>query len=470
MVDFIYDEAQMLVGLSYNGNVYFYDRSINGDINAIIDKNGTVIVKYKYGDFGELLDVNVADTDEARLIYELNPFIYKGYFYDKETKFYYLKARYYDSELGRFISADGEVGSIGNTMDMNLYAYCKCNPINYEDENGNWPSWATKIYIGLAVIAVCAIVAVATAGTGAACLGLSMLVGAAEGAAIGAIQGALTGAVIGAVTEGIKTKSWEGAWKGALSGAVNGAADGFMFGAIGGAISGAMNPRFCFAAGTLVMTKQGLKAIEEISIGEEVLAYNSNLGIYEYKDVVDVYVNKSKELCHIQTENDEIICTPNHSILTSNGWKEAKDISCKDLLVTSKGTSKVQKVEKEFLKDEINVYNLNVLGYHTYVIGKDLVVVHNRCQLGKNMEKSGNVGMKGQDAHHLFPQQFREEFLSKDILIDDAANGIWLDSGLHRSGARAYNKAWEKVINSVDKTNAFDYAKQFMLEVYGITI
>ena len=127
------------------------------------------------------------------------------------------------------------------------------------------------------------------------------------------------------------------------------------------------------------MTKQGLKAIEEISVGEEVLAYNSNLGIYEYKDVVDVYVNKSKELCHIETDNDEIICTPNHSILTSNGWKEAKDISCKDLLVTSKGTSKVQKVEKEFLKDEINVYNLNVLGYHTYVIGKDLVVVHNNC-------------------------------------------------------------------------------------------
>ena len=379
MVDFIYDEAQMLVGLSYNGNVYFYDRSINGDINAIIDKHGTAIVKYKYGDFGELLDANVADTDEARLIYELNPFIYKGYFYDKETKFYYLKARYYDPELGRFISADGEVGSIGNTMGMNLYAYCKCNPINYEDENGNWPSLATKICIGLAVIAVCAIVAAATAGTGAACIGMGMLLGATKGAAIGAISGAVTGAVTGAVKEGIRTKSWEGAWKGAISGAVNGAADGFMFGAIGGAVAGGINSKLCFAAGTLVMTKQGLKAIEEISVGEEVLAYNSNLGIYEYKDVVDVYVNKSKELCHIETDNDEIICTPNHSILTSNGWKEAKDISCKDLLVTSKGTSKVQKVEKEFLKDEINVYNLNVLGYHTYVIGKDLVVVHNNC-------------------------------------------------------------------------------------------
>lgn len=211
-------------------------------------------------------------------------FMYKGYFYDKEVQLFYLKSRYYDPELGRFISADGEIGSVGNTMGMNLYAYCKCNPINYADEFGNWPSWATKLCIGLAVIAVCAIVAVATAGTGAACIGMSMLVGAA----IGAIQGAITGAVIGAVTEGIKTGSWEGALKGAISGAVNGAADGFMFGAIGGAVSGALNPQFCFVAGTLVMTKQGLKAIEEIKKGDLVLSYNDNLGIYEYKDVVDV--------------------------------------------------------------------------------------------------------------------------------------------------------------------------------------
>lgn len=47
---------------------------------------------------------------------ELNPFMYKGYFYDKEIKMCFLKSRYYDADLGRFINADSKVGSIGETM------------------------------------------------------------------------------------------------------------------------------------------------------------------------------------------------------------------------------------------------------------------------------------------------------------------------------------------------------------------
>ena len=49
---------------------------------------------------------------------ELNPFMFKGYFYDKEIKMYYLKARYYDPDLGRFINADAEVGSVVILMKM----------------------------------------------------------------------------------------------------------------------------------------------------------------------------------------------------------------------------------------------------------------------------------------------------------------------------------------------------------------
>ena len=200
---------------------------------------------------------------------ELNPFMYKGYFYDREIKMYYLKSRYYDPDLGRFINADVVVGSVGQTMGMNLYAYCKCNPINLVDEDGNWPSLATKVCIGLAVIAVCALLTVACIATGgAACVATSMLVGAIKGALIGAVTGAVSGAIVGAITEGIRTGTWEGAWKGAVEGAVEGAADGFMWGAIGGAISGALNPKFCFVVGTLVMTKQGLKAIKEIQVGD----------------------------------------------------------------------------------------------------------------------------------------------------------------------------------------------------------
>ena len=47
---------------------------------------------------------------------ELNPFMYKGYFYDREIKMYYLKSRYYDPNLVRFINGDAEIGSVGETM------------------------------------------------------------------------------------------------------------------------------------------------------------------------------------------------------------------------------------------------------------------------------------------------------------------------------------------------------------------
>lgn len=385
---FVYDEANMLVGLSYNGGEYFYDRNINGEISQIINRAGKAVVTYDYDDWGKPTITSDGSTIGNELK-ELNPFMYKGYFFDQDTQMFYLKTRYYDPELGRFISADAEVGSVGNTMGMNLFAYCKCNPINLADENGNWPSWATKVCIGLAVIAVLAVataVTVATGGAGA-CILTSMLVGAVKGALIGAVSGAITGAIMGAVTEGIKTGTWEGAWKGALSGAVEGAADGFMWGAIGGAISGAMNPQYCFVAGTMVLTSQGLKAIEKITIGDQVLAYNDNLGIFAYQDVVDTYINETEELCHIHTAHDEIVCTPQHSILTDNGWKQAGEITAVDKVRTVNGFETVISVNTEHLDEKIKVYNLNVLCYHTYVIGNNQVVVHNACDLKQGATK-----------------------------------------------------------------------------------
>ena len=264
---------------------------------------------------------------------------------------------------------------------MNMYAYCKCNPISYVDENGNMPSWAIKVCIGIGVIALSGIVAVATMGTSLACNGLTMLYGAVTGALIGAASGAVFGALLGAAMEGLRTGTLEGALRGAKKGAVNGAADGFMWGAIGGAVSGAINGRFCFVAGTLVMTKEGYKAIEKIEEGEEVLSYNENLGIFEYKEVVEVYKNETKELSHIKTKKDEIVSTPGHSILTSEGWKKAKDIKANDLIKTKEGYERVIEVYSEELEEVENVYNLNVLGYHTYVVGYGLLVVHNLCDI-----------------------------------------------------------------------------------------
>lgn len=377
-VFFHYDEANALVGFSVNGKDYFYDRDILGNINAVIDSAGTKLVSYSYGDFGEVTEA-VADSDEARLVAKVNPFKFKGYFFDNETGFYYLKSRYYSPELGRFISADGEIGQVGDTMVMNLFAYCRNNPINLSDEGGNWPSWATKLCIGLAVIAICAIAVVATGGFGASCIATSMLVGAVKGAVIGAVTGAVTGAIQGAITEGIKTGSWEGALKGALSGAIDGAADGFMFGAIGGAISGVLNPSYCFIAGTMVMTAVGMKRIEEIKKGDTVLSYDDNVGRYEEMPVTDTYINETEELIEIKVGDEIITCTPGHSFLTTKGWKKASDLNDRDILKTLVNDKNITEVIKKKLTSKIKVYNFNVMSCHTYAIGNVGVIVHNSC-------------------------------------------------------------------------------------------
>ena len=71
-----------------------------------------------------------------------NPFRYRGYYYDTETKLYYLNSRYYDAELGRFINIDN-ISVLNKTQNVlngiNLYSYCISNPISFIDINGNYP-------------------------------------------------------------------------------------------------------------------------------------------------------------------------------------------------------------------------------------------------------------------------------------------------------------------------------------------
>ncbi len=66
----------------------------------------------------------------------INPLRYRGYYYDTETGFYYLNSRYYDPETGRFINADGVIGSNQDLISYNLYAYCGNNPVNRSDPSG----------------------------------------------------------------------------------------------------------------------------------------------------------------------------------------------------------------------------------------------------------------------------------------------------------------------------------------------
>ncbi|MFT7224462.1 MAG: RHS repeat-associated protein [Cellvibrionaceae bacterium] len=61
-----------------------------------------------------------------------NDLLYTGREYDQSTGLYYYRARYYDPELGRFISED----PLGFAAGINFYAYVNNNPVNYNDPSG----------------------------------------------------------------------------------------------------------------------------------------------------------------------------------------------------------------------------------------------------------------------------------------------------------------------------------------------
>lgn len=241
----------------FNGTAYAYLYNLQCDVIALVDANGSKVVEYKYDAWGKPTSKS---GSLANTLGTLNPFRYRGYIFDEETCLYYLRSRYYNPNLCRFINAD-DVEALGADGDINGYQffiYCMNDPVNNRDEAGSWslPNWA-KVAIGAALIVGAAVVATVATG-GVACF--------AAGAAIGAAKGAVSGAIGGAVTGAIQSRIETGSWDDALEAAVDGAADGFLGGAIGGFITGGIASKHCFVAGTLIHTEDGLVPIEESSL------------------------------------------------------------------------------------------------------------------------------------------------------------------------------------------------------------
>ena len=230
------------------------------------------------------------------------------------------------------------------------------NPIMLSDDGGSWPSWATKLLIGTAVIAAAVVLTVATAGTGTALA--CFAVGALKGAVVGAAIGAASGGATGAISHRIKTGSWKGAGKAALEGA----ADSYMSGAIFGFIMGEMTSSACFVAGTAILTAAGYVAIESIFAGDYVWADNPETGERALKRVAKTFVNESDELVHVFVDSEEIVCTLEHPFyVPSKGWTSAINLRTGDTLVLVNGEYVVvEKNQHELLEAPVKVYKFEV--------------------------------------------------------------------------------------------------------------
>lgn len=198
-LDFIYDENSQLIGFIYNNDKYLYIRDVLQNILGIIDINGNVVVKYDCDAFG---NINSITGSKADSLGKYNPFRYKGYYYDEESKMYYCKSRYYVPEWCRWLNADSP-SFLEPTMpnQMNLFTYCSNNPIANIDSNGKFAFLVTSLigaFVGAVVnLATELIEDVSTDGKiGGDKDGMDYL-GAAVG---GAISGLGTNPVVGIVT------------------------------------------------------------------------------------------------------------------------------------------------------------------------------------------------------------------------------------------------------------------------------
>lgn len=107
---------------------YYYLYNGHGDVVQIVDTNGQVVNSYSYDVWGNITN------QEERIP---NSFKYAGEIYDEETGLYYLRARYYDPSIGRFINEDTDEGQINNPLSQNLYIYVDNNPLIYNDPSGH---------------------------------------------------------------------------------------------------------------------------------------------------------------------------------------------------------------------------------------------------------------------------------------------------------------------------------------------
>ena len=136
---YLYDENGSIYGFLYESEelqgYFFYVFNVQGDVIGIINNSGDMVVEYTYDAWGNVTEMTGVLEPT---IGQINPIRYRGYYYDEETGLYYVSSRYYDSEIGRWINADGYVSTGQGVLGYNMFAYCGNNPVNRLDYTGQF--------------------------------------------------------------------------------------------------------------------------------------------------------------------------------------------------------------------------------------------------------------------------------------------------------------------------------------------
>ena len=291
--------------LGYTSVTYYLQTNLQGDVVGIYNDSGTKIYEYAYDAWGNIIKSSQVATGGSNA-HAVNPFRYRGYYYDTETGLYYLQSRYYNPEWGRFLNADfAEVISNENTLtDKNLYAYCDNNPIMRVDEDGEFWNIVIGAAVGGIISGTISAISQIIDNEGLdnfswARVGVAAAGGAISGglAATGMLVGGqmIANGIIGAVGSGIDTYLGADENTTALDYVSNiaiGAGIGVLGGKIGG--NGTGNKHLSASAGRVLkrvgasvknVTKQGIKnTVKEI--GRAGKYYYSQIGKQSFQNGV----------------------------------------------------------------------------------------------------------------------------------------------------------------------------------------
>ena len=446
---FVYGNGLLAQKDADNGYLYYHFNNI-GSTTAVTDGDGKLKYAFSYGTYGELLS---GDTHGIQ-------FLYNGQYgvVTDSNGLYYMRARYYNVDIKRFINQDVVEGSITNSPSLNKYAYCQGNPVSLLDPFGLSPQGVGS-FVGhlvldvLGYIPVVGIVADIANGIwyiaegNYFCAAMSFiaaipLIGDAFGLTA---EGAKYACTFNKLILGTKALGNLATFGRSLSQISAISADitqkllsdedweledtievltglGYIAEALLSAYDLGHNlndfstiSNQCFVAGTLVLTIDGNKPIEEIKAGDLVYSTDPETGESEYKEVVQTFENEAEELVHISVAGEEIVTTLKHPFyVPQKGWTSAIDLRAGDILVLSNGEYViVEKVQHEILESPVKVYNFEVKDYHTYYVGENSVLVHNMCEV-ENSEPHAQEN-NNNETELFLPDEFYEERLPKFV-------------------------------------------------------
>ena len=378
---YIYDlDGRLWARQSKTNGMEYYQFNGHGDVVGLTDKDGNELNSYSYDIWGN-------PTNEKEDV--PNVFRYSSEYWDSDTGLQYLRARWYDPNTARFVSRDTYEGELTNPLSMNLYSYVSNNPLRYIDPSGNklesTYGYDSLLYkFSRTSVAQNANLWLDLESGKKQCKTTQCVAnfesnqGKLEKANDNIRNNACNYIEGGCGEDG--TANFISSKNGIVTISLNDAKNTMEFALIKD--FGVIQCN-CFTSGTSVLTINGEKPIEDIQIGDKVLAKNDVTGEMSYQDVEMLFRKNVEETYNITVNGEIITTTDEHPFwIVNKGWVKAKDLNLGDELVTDDEV--IYAIEKiEAKKEHVTVYNFRVKDYHTYYVSNLHIWTHNQDSCGK---------------------------------------------------------------------------------------